>query len=351
MSNNTKMTFGFKRARGFSLVELMVVLAIGAVIATALAVLFSESVKSRAQVERKAGKLESGRQAIELMRDDIRLAGFYGELLPTSGLYSTPEPCEDDVAAMGWDPTTGTIPLPIFGYENHGEGPAMPACLDDFPDPPYKAPNTDVLVVRRTNTNVTPVDSITEGDVYLQLRLCANAAIDPLSRPFKLETTKAALDLHTLSCDPTKFAPVRKYEVHIYYISRCNDCSDPKDDIPTLKRAQLVFDSGLKMQHVSLVPYIENLHIEYGVDTTAPADGQPDVYRVASAVTAAEWPNVVAARVWVVARDAQPHVGAPDNRQFNVGAKVIPAAADQFSRQLFTEVIRVVNVSGRSETP
>lgn len=345
MSNNTKTTFGSTYTCGFSLVELMVVLAIGAVIATALAVLFSESVKSRAQVERKAGKLESGRQAIELLRDDIRLTGFYGELLPASGLYSTPEPCEVDVAAMGWDPATGTIPLPMFGYEDHDEAPAMPACLDN------KADDTDVLVVRRTNTNVTPVASITEGDVYLQLRLCANAAVDPINRPFALETTKAGLDLHTLSCDPAKFSPARKYEVHIYYISTCNDCSGAGDGIPTLKRAQLVFDGGLTMQSVALVPYIENMHVEYGVDTTAPADGQPDEYRVASAVTAAEWPNVVAARVWVVARDAQPHVGLPDNRQFNVGTKTIPAAADQFSRQLFTEVVRVTNVSGRSETP
>lgn len=348
MSNNSNICgrrSGLDRNSGFSLVELMVVLAIGAVLATALAVLFSESVKSRAQVERKAGKLESGRQAIEMLRDDIRLAGFYGELRP-EGTYSTPNPCETTVANLGWDPATGTVPLPVTGFEAHNETPAMPGCLESL------APDTDVLVVRRTNTNVLAAAAITPGDVYVQLRLCANAAVDPISTPFAVGTTAASLNLHTLNCDPAKLSPARKYEVHIYYISTCNDCAGAGDGIPTLKRSQLVLDGGaLVMQNVPLVPYIDNMHIDYGVDTTALADGQPDVYRVASAVTAAEWPNVVATRVSLVARDAQPQPGYVDTKQFNVGAKTIPAAGDAFARQLFTEVVRVVNVSGRSETP
>ena len=62
---------------GFSLVELLVSLAIGLLIVSGLTVLFVNSSQSGSELDKSVRQIESGRYAMEVMSDDIRLAGFY----------------------------------------------------------------------------------------------------------------------------------------------------------------------------------------------------------------------------------------------------------------------------------
>lgn len=368
--NRLNSSRGAKRRGGFTLIELLIVMAVGAVVAGALALLFSETVTSKAQVDRKARKLESGRQAIELIRDDVQVAGFFGELLPAGAnwAFSADElsPCTTDPSKLGFNAAAGKVPFPVSGLSAPADS-VLP-CIANL------KPDTDVLIVRRASTLSQAVDSVQEGDVYLQTRLCSNASIDPLNKPFALGTTKASLNLHTARCNPAEFSLARKYEVHIYYVGTCNDCV-VGDNIPTLRRAQLALDGGALVidDNVPLVPYIDNLVLEYGFDgadtlplgapdgTPDEFDGEPDQWLRAQADLNASpentgttygWQHATAVRVGVIARDAEPQpAGYSDNRTFTVGTKAVAAANDEFSRQLFTQVVRIVNVAGRRETP
>ena len=69
-----------RKQQGMSLIELMISITIGMVVMTAVALVFVNTSRARAEVERTSRQIENGRYAIELLSDDLRLAGFYGEL-------------------------------------------------------------------------------------------------------------------------------------------------------------------------------------------------------------------------------------------------------------------------------
>src|SRR5438093_13671019 len=82
---------------GFSIVELMVALAIGSLLLLALATLFANTSSARAEIDRASRQIESGRYAVHVLSDEIRHAGYYGPLInaPTNagGLTALPDPC------------------------------------------------------------------------------------------------------------------------------------------------------------------------------------------------------------------------------------------------------------------
>src|SRR5690348_11164009 len=90
-----------RRARGFSLVELMVSLTIGLLLLTALAVIFSNSSRMQKEVTLAAQQIENGRYAIDLVSEDLHHAGFWGyfggSMTPPGAL---PDPCALDAASL-----------------------------------------------------------------------------------------------------------------------------------------------------------------------------------------------------------------------------------------------------------
>src|SRR5262245_4572554 len=73
------------RAAGMSMIELMVAVTLTLVIALAVTTLFTNSNMARKEIDSTGQQIENGRYAMELVRDDVRLAGYYGEFVPLSG--------------------------------------------------------------------------------------------------------------------------------------------------------------------------------------------------------------------------------------------------------------------------
>ena len=67
---------------GFSLVELMVSLAISLVILAALVALFVNTTRSNREFERANSMIENGRLAIQVLENDVIHAGFWGTHVP-----------------------------------------------------------------------------------------------------------------------------------------------------------------------------------------------------------------------------------------------------------------------------
>ena len=71
--------------RGFTLIELMVGLLLSGIILFALVTLFGNNSRMRNEIDRATQQIENGRYALDLIRDDLHLAGYYGDVLPQSG--------------------------------------------------------------------------------------------------------------------------------------------------------------------------------------------------------------------------------------------------------------------------
>src|SRR6266576_1568679 len=96
--------------RGFSLVELMVGLFIGGIVLFAMTVLFANNSRARAQIDQSTQQIENGRYALDVLRDDLHLAGYYGDVAPqagyqpaTAGVPSITDICTSTVATLDFN--------------------------------------------------------------------------------------------------------------------------------------------------------------------------------------------------------------------------------------------------------
>jgi len=80
---------------GFSLIELMVAITIGLAVLAGLTTIFSNSSATYGELEKTAQQIENGRYAIDLIGQDLRHAGFYGQFQgSTATPAALPDPCE-----------------------------------------------------------------------------------------------------------------------------------------------------------------------------------------------------------------------------------------------------------------
>jgi type IV pilus assembly protein PilW len=348
-----------RQASGFSLIELMVAMVAGLLLLSGISGLIIQQSSSRQALDRSAAQIENGRYAMQVLQDDLHHAGFYGHYYkidaPTSPTF--PNACSlvaADLktalpyAVQGWNAPL-TLPTELAGclsQDNH-------------------KPGTDILVVRRADTQTATVALALENEMYLQ----STQADAKLAQAPPAGTAASASPFPLRDKDDIDFVKLRKFRVHVYFISPCSvpggigsTCQSTDDNgspIPTLKRLELGLVSGaLGFRTVSLVEGIENMQIDYGIDShpdpdPTPAqdsdtDGAPNAY-VANP-NAVDTLNIVSAKVNLLSRQLTPTAGHTDSKIYDIGlAGTVGPFADQFKRHVFTELVRVENPSSRRE--
>lgn len=183
---------------------------------------------------------------------------------------------------------------------------------------------------------------------------------------------------HKKNC--TTLADKRKFISNIYYIR--DFAVTAGDGIPTLMRAS--FDlNGTTLQHgpaQALIEGIEGFSIQLGVDSlsktgaaivptaaivwvnpatkvspTNRGDGVPENAFVsctdAAPCDVAQLTNVVAVKVYVLARAKELSPGYTDTKVYTLGSTSLGPFNDGFKRHVFSTTVRLTNVSGRRETP
>lgn len=342
-----------RRARGFTMAELMVAVTVGLLILAGMTSLFVRNSRAQAEIEKANRQIENGRYGIDVITADLRNAGFYGEFDPTPLGEPTAlaDPCSTDPVAI-----KAALPLHVQGYDG-----STPSCLTDV------RAGTDVLVVRHTRSCVAGSADCDDVDGPLfQASLCSTElAMSTIPENwFQLDTDPAKLTRTGRDC--TTAAVTRRFLTHIYYVAN-ND--KPNDHIPTLKRAELQLRDGtLQFVDVPLAEGIENLQLEYGIDTNG--DGKVDMYSadptnavdptVAAGCSAGScgprnWHNVLTVRLNLVARNTQETPGFKDTRQYKLGHKadgteyVQAAANDAYKRHVFQSLVPMPNPIGRKQ--
>jgi type IV pilus assembly protein PilW len=336
------------RTAGFTLVELMVALAIASVLLLALAAMFIGTSMSRSELDKSSRQIEGGRYAVQVLSDEIRHAGWYGALanapaLPGS-VTSLPDPCSNTLATV-----QDSIGLPLQGYAGGASSPLT--CINAAAG--YK-PGTAVIVVRRADTSIAAATA-TSPYFNIQTSGCAGDSIAYIfdkwdTGSFTLHSNASPGCLPLISAPTAKIAPVY---IRIFYISTCSQSSCTAagaDSVPTLKRIDLT-ESGTTTP-VSIIDGIENMQFEYGIDT-AGSDGTPDSYVTTPATTAVStWTNVMAVRLYLIARNIDTTPGYSDTKTYSLGLAgtfTPTGSATAYRRHAYSALVRVNNPSGRRE--
>lgn len=332
---------------GFSLVELMVSITLGLLILASVLMILANTSRSRNEIDRTAQQIENGRYASQLLTEDLRLAGFYGELdlSAIAAPASLADPCS--LNAVDWN---NSIPVHLQGYDNPTAAPGTCALAN------LKS-GTDVLVVRRARTctaGSANCDTVTINEPYLQVSLCATQ-----TPKYKLGLEgSTTFDMQTKACSAT-LADKREYEVHAYFISTDNGSGQ---SIPTLKRLEL---NGTGWDTVPLVEGIEQLQFLYGLDTNN--DGAPDLYvadpndypvgTCSGTCPRDNWMNTVTVKFYLLARNLQTSPDYVDTKTYALGvdntgnAITVGPFNDGYRRHVYAGLIRIVNPAARRDTP
>jgi type IV pilus assembly protein PilW len=276
------------RMAGLSLIELMIAMAIGLIVLAAMVTAFASSSANRQEIERASRQIENGRYAMQLLADDLRLAGFYGEVsVKAIPITTFPDPCSTNVA--DWK---AAMPVSIVAYD---QGTAAPTCTNNN----WKN-GTDILVIRRASSceaGVGTCPALVAGYPYVQSAKCST---ETPTTPYTIGLSGATpFNLHMRDC--ATVAGLRQYLVRSYYISADNGRGQ---QIPTLKRMELV---GGNFVDVPLVEGIEDVNYEYGIDNDG--DGSPDVFTADPSTylggTPTVWGGIVAVRNNLLARSPE----------------------------------------------
>lgn len=371
---------------GFTLIELMVALAIGLVIMLALITLLVNVSRNNAELSKSNQMIENGRFALQLFEADIAHASYWAGFVPgfddlsrttaPADVPSLPDPCLA-YSVVNWTAAykTNLVGIGVQGYEipSPVPSPTLSVCAALVSSP--KA-NTDVLFVRHAdNGSIPATPAPTDGVLYFQVERCGPTAP---TIPYKFESDTALLTAQKRNC--TTGADLQKFVSNLYYIR--DYAVTAGDGIPTLMRSQFGLSGGA-MAHQTAQPLIEGIEgfrVEYGIDNvsdsgaavnlgaaiawanattmTSPtnrgdgiADGAYVRCTAATPCTADQMMNAVAVRVYVLVRNEVATPGYTSDKTYTLGGTTLGPFTDNFKRHLFTQTVRLSNVASRRETP
>lgn len=316
------------RQRGTTLVELMVAITLGMLIMAALLALYVNITRTNSEMSKSNRQIENGRFAIQVLHNDLVHAGYWGSVRPAAPT-AIPDPCAD---AASWDAAykANLLAIPVQGF---ADGSTLSGCgvsgvLDE----------SDVLVVSHANTCIFGAAGC-EGNAdtgpHLQVSSCSTAV--PAEAPYVIDS--ASFPLRDKDC--ATIAERRKIVTTAYYLAESNGQ-------PTLMRA--AFNNGAFSTPQPLVEGIEALRFEYGIDTNG--DGSPDgAYVACNPCNLAQLPNIVAVKLHVLARNLDTTPGHADDKTYQLGPDSFGPFDDGYKRHVFSTTVRLVNPSGRRETP
>lgn len=333
------------RAHGFSLVELMISIALGLLVLAVLATIFSNTSRARAELQKTSQQVDNGRYAVEVLTEDLQLAGFFGELNVTGVALPAALP---DLCSMSVDEWKGSLPVHIQGYD---AGASASSCM-----PASMKAGGDVVALRRVRTCIAGAagcEAPIATQPYLQVGLCSATA-----NAYTLGIASDTTFSHQLK-DCATAAGRRRYETHIYFIANDNGSGAA---VPTLKRLEL---NGDGYTEVALVEGIERMEIEYGIDTDG--DGSPDVYTAdpthftyagcTLCSAPANWSNVMTAKLHLLSRTLEPSAGYTDVKTYSLGLNAagepvtVGPFNDGYRRNVYSAAVRIVNPSARRDAP
>lgn len=330
MKNDYHSKATSRKYRGFTLVELMVGMALGIVLVGGVAGMYLETRKNMQQDGELARLQENARFALDYLRFEISASGFFGGS-PNNGLSAEDIVDFDCFTGDSWVLVLDN-PLELLDNVSTGAGPVIDSghtldCLpiDDFVD------QSDIVLLKRTAGEPTLSDGqIVTSDGTEDLDQWYIKVTDYSDYSFEYLTTAIPAD------EKTAGSAVWYWEYYTKLIFIRDYSFDEDDGIPTMCEYYLV---EFHMETQCLVEGIEDMQFELGVD--ADSNGVADLY--VSNPTAAQLENAVSVRAHILVRSIDDLPGYTNNKTYQLGDKSIAAFNDGFLRKVFTTTIKLRN--------
>jgi type IV pilus assembly protein PilW len=326
---------------GFSLVELMVALAIGTFLLAGTISVFGKTRDLYRTNDAAARLQETARYAMGTLEADLRMANYWG-LMSRADLIEN-GPALDLANPPDVDPTYA-LPAELTGYAA-----TINECGDMWA---IKLP----AYVEATDSYTLGCDAFGNGAVdgsdTLTIRRASTQIIDAggllaSAGQIKLQTSRVQGSLFASATLPAGYLPplseTRALVVNGYYISQD---SDERDGTPSLRRQQLDVEGSPAAPAIAdrqVVPGVEDMQVELGADFNN--DQNADYYvPPGTAIPAGD--QVVAVRVWLMVRAEQPEIGFTDTRTYDYASRTgadVFTPGDNFRRVLISKTIALRN--------
>lgn len=339
-------------ARGFSVIELMVAVAISLLLLSGIVAIFVSSKSSYETNERFSRIQENGRFALDAVMTDVRSSGFVGCARQPNYLSTS----LNNQTTLQWNFLAGSV----AGFEATGTDTWSPAMDASIAGP---LSGSDVLVVRvpvrervaspltadmgtsSGTLQVAPGSGWTAGDIALAYSCEAISVfqvtgftsggvishdINSGAAPQNANNNLS----YTYRQHVTRVVPV---ETIVYFVAPSTRVADAIDPAPA-GTTSLWRRRGLAAVE-ELVEGIEQIQIQYGVDTNG--DVIVDEYRTADAVS--DWNDVISVGVAMLVRSLEEYGTETDARTYTLLDVDVAAPADRRMREVFTATASIRN--------
>jgi len=366
---------------GFSLVELMISLALGAVLTVGIIQLFAANSDSYNLLQGQSRLQESARFAMSFIGKEVRKAGYRGCFSNSDTLYTTLDPTKlpyeydlrtsvqaFNASGANWLPSLSVLPSTIGGTDTNVFSTPAGKGVHNGIDTSAIAQGSDVLTVRSmaiaearlaadmpTSTEAvevgTPADGLSFGEDELAMihdcekgtlfRVTDLAADTPAAGETTIghdigdaDDTRNTVDRLALVNTYSTDAAVSAIESHTFYIAPGAGLNNAGNTPLSLWRK-----SGIEAP-VELVEGVEDMQVLFGVDSDA--DTAPNSYVRANEVT--DWNKVKTIRVSLVVNSVDDVGGTTTPTQGCAIQDCITGQAyDGLIRRAFTETFQLRN--------
>lgn len=308
------------KQQGFSLIEMMLAMLIGIIIMGGILSVYSNTRDIQRVSEDQIHLVSDARFAIDMISYDLRHAGVFGgtNLPSTIQCYKGDPNCPTALVTAANDCETRwylDITVPIFASEASNPYTTCPITAH--------LANTDLLVVRYADSNPIATASLVASTVYVRSNYQAGELFIGTTPPTIPDDTSLLTNNHLLVS-------------RAYYVSDFTDFMG--DGLPSLRRVDLL--AGPVVQDQLILPGVENLQIQFGLDT----DKDQSVDQYVNADQVADWTKVYSARVWVLVRGRRVDNAVDTSQTFTIAGNSVSFGNDGYRRLLMSSVINLRNM-------
>lgn len=319
---------------GFTILELMISLLVGAFILAGVMFTYV-GMKVTTSDTMDMGELqESGRLAMDILKREIELAGFWGNfiLTPTGSMLTVASPsnpgndCFAGVNNRTFPELASNAAFKVI-YAKEAQGNTELNCVSS----PLQG--SDILQVKRVLGQEVTTASSTASSYFV-------------AGPQQARFMRGTGDVITPANDNEK---VWEYSHNVYFIQdQTYQLNGKSVNVPTLKRKRLTQGD---MHDETVMEGIESLRFLFGLDTNG--DDRVDMYKTSSQMSMIDWEQqsavVTSVQVFLLVRALEQDSGsAPRSQTFVMGGqgeqKKVLTFNDRYRRKLLTSTIRLVNV-------
>jgi len=335
-----------KHQHGISLVEVLVALVISLFLLAGIVQVYLTNKTSYAFSNSISRIQENGRYAMDIMAQELRMAGFFG-----CAIFDPEDDAAMDAivnnlnkAGTGYDPDLHDFLQKdlVEGTENDGLNGSDSITLRGAEpgnlgvQPPYSSTSA--------NIKVSEPHDLAEGDIVM-VSNCRGADIIQISN---INASNGTLVHNTgNSTEPGNYNPDNCTGGNAHCLSQVYGADASLFRFRTISYSIAIGESGepalWRSQNgvnLELIEGIEQMQVLYGVDTTD--DDHPNQYMIATDIT--NWYDVMSIRLMLLVRsEADGIVEAPQTLTYN---SATTTAADSRLRQVFSTTIALRNRIG-----